>query len=162
MRPTKGKRWGLGVGVCIRLQDRTRYVTPVCRPNPITVQGGKEYIQPVGTAINPALFNAPDDGTQIILYVPNPLRSTGQQAQTQRYPARNQVLINELRNHIGGDPEVYLYPYSALDYRRPTDKAKKLTTRRGMVLFQYDTDSDRQGTRAWRLLYEHKLWSGQI
>ncbi|KAL2827566.1 hypothetical protein BDW59DRAFT_160209 [Aspergillus cavernicola] len=130
--------------------------------DPVVPRNGKPYRIPVGDPINPDLFNEDNDGTHIIIMTPNPLGSVGPARNDERYHARHEVMVEELRNHVGGDPRVDTYRYSAYNYAIPREEALANTERRGMCLFQYDTDSDGQGMRAWRLLYEQQFYSGVI
>lgn len=125
-------------------------------------RNGKPYRIPNGVPINPNLFNRENDGTRIIIMTPNPLGSRGPARNNERYHDRHEIMVQELREHVGRDPQVDTYIYSALNYAIPAEYALENTQRRGMCVFQYDVDSDGQGTKAWRLLYEQQFYSGII
>ncbi|KAJ0426709.1 hypothetical protein BJY00DRAFT_270854 [Aspergillus carlsbadensis] len=125
-------------------------------------RNGKPYRIPNGVPINRNLFNGENDGTRIIIMTPNPLGSRGAARNIERYHDRHEIMVQELREHVGGDPQVDTYIYSALNYAIPAEHALENTQRRGMCVFQYDVDSDGQGTKAWRLLYEQQFYSGII
>jgi hypothetical protein len=138
------------------------------RGQPVTapVTNGKPYVPPFGDAIDPSLFNQEGDGTRIIVMTPNFLGSRPGTARygQQRYSARNQIMINDIIDHIGGEnqPRVDVFIYSALNYRNAQQYAMRHNTRRGMCVFQYDPDSDGNGQRAWRLFYEDQMYSGLV
>lgn len=58
------------------------------------------------------------------------------------------------RDRLGRQPKVYRVPYKRLDYRKPEEEALENKSNRGMHLFQYDTDSDGKGKKAWRIFNE--------
>lgn len=122
--------------------------------NPVVLPGGKVYEPPVGSSIDLNLFNQPDNSTQILLYIPNQLRSRLAEREIQRYEKRSVQMIDTLRERVGGDPVVKTFIYNALYYGDEADVDMAGTTRRGMVLFQYDPNSNKRRKRAWRLLYE--------
>jgi hypothetical protein len=137
--------------------------------NPVQPRGSRSYEAPVGPALNSNLFKAVNDGTEIFIYTPNPRPSraniqAGTRPRNEKYERRNAILIEELKNHIGGDPKVTKMVYSRLHHGLDDEVTMASTTRRGMVLFQYDPDFDGegQGHRAWRLIYEHKQWTGVV
>jgi hypothetical protein len=120
------------------------------------------YIEPTGPGLDPTLFNLATDGTQVLIMTPKLLGSDDSEAE--QYAARNEIMVDTIIDVIGGNnlPEVRTYVYDPLNHNDPNQVALGQTTRRGVCLFQYDPDSDGQGTRAWRLFYEHRMYSGLI
>lgn len=63
-------------------------------------------------------------------------------------------ILPTLQKVLGFRKKPIVYGYVRLWTQKPAEEIELETTHRGNVLFQYDPDSDGQGTRRWRLFIE--------
>ena len=128
-----------------------------------------DYVAPTGPGIDVSMFNnKATDQTQVWIFTPSTRekRTEIKDLQFLRY-----------RNYYGPDGDVYKtiadifasrkprvvqVPYIPLDTNNPAQSALLGTNSRGVVLFQYDPNSDGNGKRAWRLFMEDRVEYGNV
>jgi hypothetical protein len=135
---------------------------PVTDPLP---NGYKDYIAPTGPGINANLFNnRATDQTSIYIFTPvkpETVRADMNNPNSLKYKDRYGA-DGEVKNTIAdifGDrrPRITVVPYMPLNTANPVEAAQFGTDARGVVLFQYDPNSDGNGKKAWRLFIEARV-----
>lgn len=79
-----------------------------------------------------------------------------------RYPNKISILRNAIKETVGQGVHIELYAYPALNWNNDKDAAIIDKTERGIALFQYDPNSDKNGQKAYRLFYGHQYYSQNV
>ena len=127
--------------------------------------GWRPYVQPEGPGIDKTLFNnKATDQTQVFVItpvLPNTDKRDMDNDQYLKYKLRygpGGEVHDTIRDILGPDinPRYQAKGYLPLNMADDAQRALIYTNARGSVLFQYDSNSDGEGKRRWRLLVEDR------
>ncbi len=132
--------------------------------NPLP-NGYADYVAPTGPGIDVNLFNQDTDQTEVFIFTPvkkETDKGNMNNPDSLKYKERYGTPDSEVRNTIAdmfGDkrPRMTTVPYMPLNTRNQAEAARLGTDARGVVLFQYDPNSDGKGKKAWRLFIEDRI-----
>ena len=79
-----------------------------------------------------------------------------------RYPRKIRLLREAIKNTVGQGIHIELYAYPALNWNNQKERDIVDQTERGIALFQYDPNSDKNGQKAYRLFYEHQYYTQDV
>lgn len=117
----------------------------------------KVYVAPTGPGVDPEVFKSERGQRTTLHYLaPTVDNAMNNKDYPLKYPNHVDSIVRAIKDQLGGKmPGLKPHKYVPLNPDNNTGDAKKMfETTRGTALFQYDSDSDGKGKRAWRLWLE--------